>query len=293
MGTPFDEATTVRAVGDGRYASSLDDSWNLVPFPQGGIITALALRAMATELDEPGQVLRTLHTTYVAPVADGELEIAVDVLRRGRSMSHVRAEVRNAGAARGHVTTAVFGGRREGFEFTDLAPPTGVPSPADCPSFRDPPPDGVVRFDPTRFWFDRVEGRPAIGHPPWEDYEPTTSETAKWLRFEEPPVRADGTLDPFALVVLADTMPSSVGEKVGRQDRRWFGPSVDLTFHLLAEPHAEWVLASNRCRHAGDGYASVDAALWDCGPDGSGTPRLVAYATQLMFFTFPEELGAR
>jgi hypothetical protein len=27
-------------------------------------------------------------------------------------------------------------------------------------------------------------------------------------------------------------------------------------------------------------------ALWDCGPDGGDTPRLVAYATQAFFFTF-------
>ena len=46
------------------------------------------------------------------------------------------------------------------------------------------------------------------------------------------------------------------------------------------------MLAHNRARHAGDGYASVDMALWDCGADGTGTPRLVAYATQLCFFTF-------
>ena len=44
-----------------------------------------------------------------------------------------------------------------------------------------------------------------------------------------------------------------------------------------------WLLAHNKARWAGDGYASVDMALWD------PTDRsLVAYATQMMFFTFPE-----
>jgi hypothetical protein len=45
-------------------------------------------------------------------------------------------------------------------------------------------------------------------------------------------------------------------------------------------------LAHNRARHAGDGYASVDMALWDCGPEGTEAPRLVAYATQLCLFSF-------
>jgi hypothetical protein len=47
-----------------------------------------------------------------------------------------------------------------------------------------------------------------------------------------------------------------------------------------------WVLGHNRARFAGDGYASADMALWDCGEAGTGEPRLVAYATQLFLFSF-------
>ena len=96
----------------------------------------------------------------------------------------------------------------------------------------------------------------------------------------------DGRLDPLALIVLADTMPGAVGEKVGRNDPPWFAPSVDLTVHLLDHCRSSWVLAHNRARFAGDGYASADMALWDCGDDGRATPRLVAYATQMFLFTF-------
>jgi hypothetical protein len=45
------------------------------------------------------------------------------------------------------------------------------------------------------------------------------------------------------------------------------------------------VLGVNRARHAGAGYASTDMELWDV--DGSA-PTLVAYATQVMLFTFPK-----
>ena len=107
-----------------------------------------------------------------------------------------------------------------------------------------------------------------------------------WYHFDDAPVRPDGTIDPLALVVLVDTMPGAVGEKVGRQEQPWFAPSVDLTVHLLDECRSPWVLAHNRARHAGDGYASADMALWDCGPDGKSEPRLVAYATQVFLFTF-------
>src|SRR5690606_40522079 len=121
---------------------------------------------------------------------------------------------------------------------------------------------------------------------PWEDYEDGVAERAAWYRFDEPPFLADGSLDPLALVVLVDFMPGAVREKVGVGGPDWFAPSVDLTVHLLGECRSPWVLAHNRARFAGDGYASADIALWDCGPDGRDTPRLVAHAAQPVLFPF-------
>ena len=180
MGNSFAEDTTVSPLGHHRYAASIRDAWKLALLPQGGIVTALALRAMADALDHPDQRLRTLHTTFVAQVAHGPVTIDVELLRQGRSMSHLRAEVMNNGALRGHVTTAVFGSTREGFEFTDLRPPDVVP-PSACPSFRDPPPADFDRhFEPMPFWEQLVEGRPALGNAPWEEYVPDRAETAMW-----------------------------------------------------------------------------------------------------------------
>jgi acyl-CoA thioesterase len=241
---------------------------------------------MAAELGHDEQRLRVVHTTFAAQVAHGEVEVDVDVLRRGRSMSHLRAEVRNVGADRGHLTTGIFGSSRPGFEFTDLQPPVDVAPPADCPSFRDPPPPGAPEFEPMPFWASRVEGRGVLGHAPWEEYVPDRAERAVWYRFDDPPFGDDGAFDPLALVVLADSMPGAVSERIGQQPRQWFAPSVDLTVHLLDACRSPWVLAHNTARHAGDGYASADMALWDCGADGTGKPTLVAYATQLFLFTF-------
>lgn len=288
MANPFLDTTHVHDEGDGRYAATIDPRWNLRPLPQGGVVTALALRAMQAELDlHDGHRLRTLHTTFAAQVTDGPVHIDVEVLRAGRSMSQVRAEVRNEGAPRGHVTTAVFGAARRGFEFTDARPPAGLPGPAGSRSFRDPPPPGVEPFEPVPFWA-HVEGRAALGHMFWEQYEPDGAERAGWYRFDDPPM-VDGVLDVGAVVVLCDFMPGALGERVGGDGptaRPWFAPSVDLTVHVLGDCRSEWVLAHNTVRHAGDGYASADMSLWDCGDDGAAPPTLVAHATQVFFFTF-------
>jgi acyl-CoA thioesterase len=165
----------------GRYRANLSKDWCAPDVPQGGVMTVVALRAMQAELGVPDQHLRTVTNVFAAPVRSGPVDVDVTVLRRGRSMSQLSATVRSVGESAGHALVAVFGARRPGFEFTDLAPPA-VP----------------------------------------------------------PPV------------------------------------------HLFSAPVSEWVLGHNRARYAGDGYASLDMALWD--PEVG----LVAYATQLMLFLFPD-----
>jgi hypothetical protein len=85
-----------------------------------------------------------------------------------------------------------------------------------------------------------------MGHFPWGEWVPTTSETAGWLRFDEPPLTNDGVLDALALVAVCDMMNGTVRERNGPGQRTWFGPSADLTVHVLGEATSEWLLASPR-----------------------------------------------
>jgi acyl-CoA thioesterase len=269
----------------GRYTVEVDPRWNCPIVPQGGLMAALAAAAMAAELGDPDQRLRSLTTVFAAQVPAGPVVADVSVLRRGRSMSQATTIVRSPDAAAGHTSVAVFGRDRGGFEFTDLAMPD-VPGPADCPSFRDPPPPEFAdRFDQDRvfpFW-EQVEGRPAIGRAPWDDHIiPTSSECAFWYRFDDQPMRADGTLDPLAVIALCDLMPSSVSQRMGPGQPEWAPPSTDLTVHMLGEARSDWLLAHLRARHATEGYASVELALWD-----PSDRSLVAHAAQVMFLTFP------
>jgi acyl-CoA thioesterase len=266
-----------------RFTTTVSDPWMLVVVPQGGIVAAIAAQAMADVLGHPDQTLRTLTAVFAGQVTAGPVEVDVTVLRRGRSMSQLTATVRNPGAAAGLTAVAAFGAPRPGFDFTELAMPD-LPGPEGLRGFRDPLPAGVdFEFDrpPMPFWEEVIECRPAIGTPPWEPFVEGPAEAAYWYRLDHPPLRADGRVDPVASLVLCDTMPGAVGQKLGPDSGSWFGPSVDLTVHLFKAPRPGWLLAHNRARHAGDGYASVDMALWDP-TDGA----LVAYATQLMFFAF-------
>jgi acyl-CoA thioesterase len=258
----------------------------LVAVPQGGIVAAIAARAMERVLGDPSQTLRTITCMFAGQVAAGPVEVEVQVLRQGRSMSQLSATVRNPGTAAGLTAIAAFGAPRRGFDFTELAMPD-VPAPEGLRGFRDPLPEGIeLEFGRPQmpFWDAIVESRPAVGRPPWEPWEPVPAECVYWYRLDDPPLLAGGGQDPLGSIVLCDTMPGAVGQFLGPQEEMWFGPSVDLTVHLLGVASPGWLLAHNRARHAGDGYASVEMALWD--PRADGGPALVAYATQLMFFAF-------
>jgi acyl-CoA thioesterase len=282
----FGRATHVEPVGGGRFRADLGEDWNCPIVPQGGIVAATAARAMTAALDDETQRLRSVNGVFAGPVQPGPVEIDVTMLRRGRTMSQVRVALRSPGADAGFDGLAVFGAERDGFTFTDLSLPEGVEAPLACPSYRDPVPEGIEQRVPFKFW-EHVEGRPVIGHAPWEDYEPATSLRAQWYRFDDPPRGDDGAWDPLAVLTLCDTMPGAVSERLGAvgQEREWLPPSADFTVHLLGEARGEWLLSVNRARHAGEGYASVDMEMWDA--DGV-EPALVAYATQVMFFSFPK-----
>lgn len=281
MGSAWNDLDVVG--NDGRYTATISDVWDLAVVPQGGVIAATAVRAMEAELGDPTQSLRTLSVMFAGQVASGALEIDVRLLRRGRSMSQLTADVRTVGADAGLFAVAAFGGSRRGFEFTDLEFPD-VPGPDGRPSFRDGPPEGVeFEFSrpPMPFWERVLESRPVIGRAPWEEFVDGPAEVAYWYRFDDPPLGPDGMLATIGPVVMCDTMPGSVSQKIGQVDETWFAPSVDYTLHVFRPARPGWLLAHMRARHAGDGYASVDCALWD-GEDRS----LVAYATQVMVFSF-------
>jgi acyl-CoA thioesterase len=274
----FSDDVVVEHVAEGRYRAALDHSWDLMPLPQGGIVASFGLRAATEAVADSAQRLRTCTAVFAGQVAAGDLEIEAVVLRRGRSATQVMATVRNPVAASGTTVLAVFGSDRRGPAILDVAPPI-VPRPSECPSYRDPPPAGVEPFERLPFW-EQVEGRAALGHAPWEEYEPNGSDVATWLRFDDPPVQPDGALDPLGVLTLADRMPGSVGEAIGRSEERWFAPSADLTVHLFAPARTRWLLAHDRARWAADGWASAETTLWD--EEGA----LVAYATQMMIFTY-------
>ena len=239
MGRRWEELDLGPGEALGTYTSSIGDRWELAVVPQGGIVAAIAAEAMARRLDHPDQTLRTFSAVFAGRVAKGPVEVVVEVLREGRSMSQLTATVRNPGADAGLTAIAVFGRERRGGAFTDLSMPDVEPA-EGLRGFRDPVPDDVdfeFEGEPRPFWEEIVECRPAMGRPPWEPFEDGPAEQVFWYRLDDPPLRDDGFLDPLAALVLCDTMPGAVGQKLGPTLGNWFGP-VSYT-HLTLPTNRE------------------------------------------------------
>lgn len=236
---------------------------------------------MERHLQLPGQSLRSISTMFTARLPPGRIAIDVRVLRRSRSVSHVMVSAQTEAAENGEAGLhcfGVFGAPGPGFALTDTQMPD-VPEPALCPSFRDIP-KGTKGFLGAPLW-DRIEVRRAKGHGPWEEYQPATSEQAYWFRFEEPPLRSDGSMDRLAFIVLCDTMIGPIAERMGSGLPKWLAPSMDLTVRLFGDSRAPWLLTRCRALHAEQGFAYLEAELWD--PERRA---LIAVANQLARFRF-------
>jgi acyl-CoA thioesterase len=287
MSSPsFLDVTRVTAVpGEPpRFRADVGNEWNAPTFPCGGVVSAIALRAMEATLGDPNQRLRSFATMFVSTVDPGALTIDVQRLRVGKRMSQLQADVRSVGRSEpGHVTTAAFGESRPGFDFAyRTAPEVGAPD--DYPGLATPPP-GVAAWRSS--FFDNLDVRRVRSFASFEtDWEGGRAEVIRWFRYKNPPRLADGRLDPLSLVALADTMPPAIAQYHGPGFPLFHAPSVDLTLRLFADTEDEWVLSQVIGHWAGDGYASAEVALWD------GKRRLLATGAQMMLFRFPDAVSA-
>lgn len=242
----FDLETAVSARGDARFAGRVHAAWNIGANPNGGYLIALVLQALREALpDHPDPLSVTVH--YLRPgLADQECDIDVSVLRTGRTLSTVRATLRQGGESRLEVLAAMGSLAGEADPLITLPPPA-CPPPDQCVG-RSAAEQGVVlpllsRLD-IRLHPDEARAG-AAGR----------AQVTGWIRFH------DGR-DPDALgsVLFADAFPPAVFGLLGLVG--WV-PTVELTVHVRRRPAPGWVLGQFRAHDLRDGRLIEDGALWD------------------------------
>lgn len=109
IGPLFADASAVEPIDEGRLRAHVPDGWQQGRGAFGGLGIGIAIRAMeAVEQERP---LRALTAELPGPLLPGEVEVRVEVLRRGRGMSTLEARVVQDGEAKLRAS-GVFGGAR-------------------------------------------------------------------------------------------------------------------------------------------------------------------------------------
>ena len=200
----------------------------------------------------------TVDLLGAVPVA--ELTVTTQVLRSGRSVELVQAELSSDGRVAGRATA--WRVRRADLALPAAAtlPPDDVAPPA-LPDAEAPRPPGW-----SGGYLLAMEWRVAQGA--WEEPGPATM----WGRMRYPLVAGEEPTGWQRVLTIADS-GNGISNVLSLD---WFFINTELTVHLVAEPQGEWICldAATRVDPAGFGLAS--SRLFD-------SDRLVARGAQALY----------
>lgn len=251
----WDDAIRVEAVGDRSFRAHVDAEWTSLQGVHGGIVAALALAAVERVLRDdgvdPAATMRAATFGYVAGNTVGDLDIAVEVVRRGRALVTT------------HATTSQEGRPTTVARFHHSPPWEGMAySTAPAPVAR---PEATVRLhlDDTPIHLNNVETHL---HPDTTLLAGT--ERAEWIAWSRP--LHGGTFDSAWLTMFGDYFPPSVFTKATAVQR-----SVTIEYSIQVHSAAgTWDLGDDgllsarmHTFHSHEGFAVEDG--WIHLPDGA------------------------
>ncbi len=236
-------ATTVQA-----HVMEMPTAWGQGRAVYGGLVAALMMSRLQGSV-AAGQVLRAMSLSFVGPVNEGSAEFVVEVLRQGKSVTHLSCRLLQEGEVR-CVMLACFG---HGRLSQIIVKPSEMPSAADPSSLAALPHIPGVMPEFTQ-WFDYryVDGDPPFSHS-------RQGVIGGWIRLQEP----ESAFSAAHLLALIDAWPPAVLPM-------YPGPAPISTMTWSAEfsDIPEGLSASQWFRYRADsgmsaaGYASTQAGIW-------------------------------
>ena len=243
----------------GAFTTTVPDDWMQGRSAFGGLQGALALRAMRSRV-APDVPLRVLQMTFVAPAAAGDLRAWPQVLRTGKSATHVETRL-FAGDDLTTIALGVFGrGRPSGVHVVPHVAPVSTEEARRASPSRAPQINFTEHF--TMRWLR--------GDPPF-------SGTESHSAVIEVGMKDTGKASVEHLIAIADAIPP-VALSILRAPAP--GSSVTWTLEMMRDsvddlPLAGWVLHAELTAGR-DGYTSQ--SVFVCSPDGG----VVAVSRQSM-----------
>ena len=245
MNTPFSKLIDDAAFADGVFSMHISEDWMQGRTTYGGLSAALCLETARRAFSELPP-LRSALVSFIGP-AGGAVEGRARLLRQGKSVAFVEADVTGEKGLATRCAFAFGAGRASAFDET-FAPTPSMPGPEDCETYI---PEGAGPSFTNHFETRLARGaRPGTGADAHDHFI--------WVRHKDS--AADGVV---ALLALADMPPPAVMPMF-----KEFAPISSMTWmvNLLTEsPRTEggWWLLQSRAENASHGYSSQDMLVWN------------------------------
>lgn len=241
----FSEFMAAGVIKDDRFAITIPEDWMQGRTTYGGLSVALCFETVQQRFPDLPP-LRSALVSFIGP-AGGEVEGRAQILRQGKSVTFVEADIHGE---KGLATRCVFAfGKPRASRFDQtFTPRPHMPAPEDCPPFI--PKGAGPRFA------DQFESRLAKGARPMSGA--SDHDHFVWVRHLDR--AADGVV---ALLALADMPPPAVLPMFTE-----FAPISSMTWMLNIVSGAPisqdgWWLLQSRAENAAEGYSSQDMLVWN------------------------------
>ncbi|MEQ8515960.1 MAG: thioesterase family protein, partial [Chromatocurvus sp.] len=213
----FNRETAVRETGSLQYTGELHRGWRIGKVPNGGYVLAVAGRALREAL--PHRDPLAVNAFYLAPTQLGPIECRIEILRRGRNISHAMARLYQDGELKVQVTAAYTELDTLQGEDWSAGPLPDLPAMVDCFENRR----SELEFH------QRVDLRLAGGSSVFTGAGPDHSgEFSGYMQHR------DGTPpDVLSLLMFADAFPPPAFSVLGLVG--WV-PTVELSVQVRAHP---------------------------------------------------------
>ena len=216
----------------------------------GGLVAAMMYEKIPASVSDD-RVIRSIMLSFVAPVAPGEIDVVVKILRAGKSATQVQVSAYQNDAPCA-VMLASFGGARES-EIKinyEQAPATKEPEAVTAfPFIPNVTPDFTQHFD-----YRYTEGKmPFMGS--------TQTVMGGWIKLKD---ECTQPINVPQILALLDAWPpatfSLLKKPASGSSLTWSMSFMDT--QLQATANHWWQYEAN-IQHAQDGYSFIDSTMWD------------------------------
>lgn len=241
-----------RDLGDSRFAATIhtQGAWNPHEQHMGPVSGILA---HSLQKFQPREDLRMARISYdiLGLIPEGEFEIVTTMVRPGRTIELVQAELISGGRIAVRATAwRLLRSDTSAVEGIEDEPMSGPPDAAH-----------EVKLEEWQGAYIRsIEIRTLPGH--------RQGRGRAWIRPLHPLVAPGEFSDLARLVGVADTS-NGIATRVSPGPGGLAFPNVDLQLHLYREPHGEWLGLQNSVTFGSDGVGLTSTVLCDLdGPFG-------------------------